>query len=484
MKHRVFSLRMKLTLWFLLIFVAIQATLTTAALSVRQRKTGEFLDTQLLKWERAISRRLAVKQPRWTWTEEYLAAAVPLDVDLEFVVIRDAEGHEVVSIGDVDTRYLPPPEPGADATAARPHLSTIEAEQAAPLARVEEPLRLVTASFQDRGGDPYVLQAAASTAALAGLPAPGLDLLILAGPISLFAAGVAAWFLAGRAVAPMRQLGEAMRSVSPETIETRVGLERQEHEITRLQTELNEALGRLEEGYRAQERFISNVAHDLQTPIAVMITQSQVLNPASSSLTEYEEYRRSIEEEMRRLGGLVESFLTLAQADQGEALARREPVRIPDIVVETVEHCDPEAQLYEVKLVPNIVFVDDRTDAVLTGDPELLCAMLDNVVRNAIRFSPTRERVEIEAVCTDHEAILTVHDRGPGIPEEYLSKIFDRFVRAPVDAVRPKGTGLGLAIARSVAELHEGRIAARNAPEGGCIFEIRLPLDPQPPEPG
>jgi signal transduction histidine kinase len=479
MKHRVFSLRMKLTLWFLLIFVAIQTTLTTAALLVRQRKTGEFLDTQLLKWERAISRRLAVKQPRWTWTDEYLAAAVPLDVELEFVVIRDAEGREVVSIGDVDTRYLPPPETGPDALAAQPHLSTIEAEQAVPLARIEQPLRLVTAPFQDREGNLYVLQAAASTAAQAGLPAPGLDLLILAGPISLFAAGVAAWFLAGRAVAPMRQFGEAMRSVSPETIETRVGIERQEHEITRLQTELNKALGRLEEGYRAQERFISNVAHDLQTPIAVMLTQSQVLNASSSSITEYEEYRRSIEEEMRRLAGLVESFLTLVQADQGEALARREPVRVPDIVVESVGHCDPEARLYEVKLVPNIVLVDGLTDPVLTGDPELLCTMLDNVVRNAIRFSPTRETVEIEAVCEDREAILTVHDRGPGIPEEYLSKIFDRFVQAPPDAVRPKGTGLGLAIARSVAELHDGRIAARNPPEGGCVFEIRLPLDPR-----
>ena len=153
MKYRAFSLRMKLTLWFLLIFVAIQATLTTAALLFRQRRTGEFLDAQLLKWERAISRRLAVKQPRWTWTEEYLAAAVPLDVDLEFVVIRDAEGHEVVSIGDVDIRYLPPLEPGSDAMAAKPRLATIEAEQAAPLARVEQPLRrsLLPAGGGDQG---------------------------------------------------------------------------------------------------------------------------------------------------------------------------------------------------------------------------------------------------------------------------------------------------------------------------------------------
>jgi signal transduction histidine kinase len=480
MKHRAFSLRMKLTLWFLLIFVAIQTTLTTAALLFQHRKTGEFLDAQLLKWERAISRRLAVKQPRWTWTEEYLAAAVPLDVDLEFVVIRDGEGQEVVSIGDVDVRYLPPPEAGPDVIAAKPHLLTIDAEQARPLARIEQPLRLVTASFQVRGGDPYFLQAAARKAVLAGMPAPALELLIVAGPISLFAAGVAAWFLAGRAVAPMRQLSEAMRSVSPETIETPVGIKRQEHEITRLQTELNKALGRLEEGYRAQDRFISNVAHDLQTPIAVMFTQSQVLSPESSSITEYEEYRRSIEEEMRRLGGLVESFLTLAQADQGDALARREPVRVSDIVVESVEHCDPEARLYEVRLIPNIVLADEQTDPVLTGDPELLCTMLDNVVRNAIRFSPAHETIEIKAVCEDREAILTVHDRGPGIPDEYLGKIFNRFVRAPLDAVRPKGTGLGLAIARSVAELHDGRIAAHNTPGGGCAFEIRLPLDPGP----
>jgi signal transduction histidine kinase len=308
------------------------------------------------------------------------------------------------------------------------------------------------------------------------LPAADLDLLIVAVPISLFAAAVAAWLVAGTAVAPMKELSKAVRTLAPEHIDARVAVPHPEQEVARLQGELNEALARLEGGYRAQERFISNVAHDLKTPIAVMLTQSQVLNPESSVIEDYEAYRKSVQEEMQHLAALLESFLTLARVTQGEAVARREPVSINDIVVESVARCEPEAQHYEVRLVPQVIASDDAAGIELLGDPGLLCTMLDNLIRNAIRFSPARESVDVRTVVVDGDVVLTVRDRGPGIPTEFLDRIFDRFVQAPQDAARAKGTGLGLAIARSVAELHGGSIRARNLDEGGCEFEVRLPL--------
>ncbi len=468
------SLRAKLTLWFLLVFGALQATLTTTAVLLRERVTDEYFDAQLLRWERAIARRLAVKQPRWIWTQQYLEAAMPLDVDLEFVVIRDATGAEVVSVGDVDPRFLPPV--SHETAAAPPALVTVGAKDAEWLARVDQPLRVLTTSFQVPGGETYFIQAGATRRMLRLLPAADLDLLIVAGPISLFAAAVAAWLVAGRAVAPMKELGKAVRTLAPEHIDARVAVPHADQEVVRLQGELNEALARLEGGYRAQERFIANVAHDLKTPIAVMLTQSQVLNPDSSAIEDYEAYRKSVQEEMQHLAVLLESFLTLARVDQREAVARREPVSINDVVLESVARCEPEAQHYEVRLVPQVIAPDDAAGSELLGDPGLLCTMLDNLIRNAIRFSPARGSVDVGAVVADGHVVVTVRDRGPGIPAEFLDRIFDRFVQAPQDAARAKGTGLGLAIARSVTELHRGRIRARNLEGGGCEFEVRLPL--------
>ncbi len=470
------SLRTKLTLWFLLVFAAIQGTLTTGAFLLRRHEAGALFDERLLGCERAVVQRLSSHEPRWIWTEEYLRQAVPLDVALAFLVIRDREGQVVASTGDVDPRYLPPVVPALQASP--PALGRLDVPSAARLLRRDEPVRLVTSAFKDRGGNLYHLQAGAWRNASRGTLAAELDLFLVAGPIGLLAAGVAAWFLAGRALAPMRRLSEAVRSVSPERIEDRVRVESREEEIARIERDLNEALARLEGGFRAQERFIGNVAHDLKTPIAVMLTQSQVLSPRSSTKQDYEDFRLSVEEEMRRLRNLVESFLTLTRADRGQAMARREAVRVPDIVIESIEHCDAEARQCDVRIVPNITLAEDGdAEPVLTGDPELLCTMLDNLIRNAIHFSPARGVVLVEAVCGRDEAVLTIRDRGPGIPPELLGLIFDRFVQAPQEPLQRRGTGLGLAIARSIAELHGGSISARNLEDGGCAFVVLLPLE-------
>jgi signal transduction histidine kinase len=469
-RGRLLSLRTKLTLWFLLLFGAIQCAITGAAVLVRQRVTERSLDAQLLACGEAIARRLAVAQPRWVWTRKYLEAAIPMDVDFEIVVVRDADGADVVSTGHVDPQGLP----AVTRESARdpPALATI-----ARAAGTGPPLRVLTAPFQSSGGETYVIQAGATTRSI---PSPGLDLLIVGGPISLFAAGVVAWLLAGRAVAPMKVLSEAVRTLAPERIAARVAVPHAEHEVARLQADLNQALERLEAGYRAQERFISNVAHDLKTPIAVMLSASQVLDPQSSTRAEYESYRKSVQEEMCHLGALLESFLTLARADQGGALPRRELVAINDVVVESISRCKPEARHYRVRLVPRIIPPGDGGEAELMGDPGLLCTMLDNLVRNAIRFSPARGTVDVRAAVAGPEAVITVRDRGPGIPEDFLGRIFERFVQAPQDEARAKGTGLGLTIARTVAELHGGTIRARNVDDGGCEFEVRLALQGVP----
>jgi signal transduction histidine kinase len=230
----------------------------------------------------------------------------------------------------------------------------------------------------------------------------------------------------------------------------------------------------LEAGYRAQERFISNVAHDLKTSIAVMLTESQVFRSDNVSLEEVDEYRQSMISEMKRLGGLVEGFLTLARADQGDALARMRDVSVVDVLMEAVAECDSEASHLEVRLV-TIVQGDESSpgEVELRADADLLRAMLANLIRNAVRHSPAGEVVDIRLAQHEEWTVFSVRDRGPGVPDDLREVIFDRFVQAPGDQPRAAGTGIGLAIARSVAEMHRGRV--QNCDDGGCTFTVRLP---------
>jgi signal transduction histidine kinase len=299
------------------------------------------------------------------------------------------------------------------------------------------------------------------------------DVLFVAGLGGLLSSTIAAWFLLGRATSPILRLAEAARRVGPEG-ETRLPFDSSGSEIERLQTELNEALGRLEEGYRVRQQFLANVAHDLKTPVSVMLTQSQVLGPDDVDLREFQAYRQSMVDELRRLRGIIEGILTLSRADQGEGLLRRTPLSVNTIVSQCAARARPQAEASNVRVKTSLL--GRSQEGELNGDLDLLSTMLDNLVRNAIRFSPHHGTVDIRAERSDHHVRITVRDRGPGIPDDYVDKIFDRFVQVPSTDGRPRGTGLGLAIAKAVSEAHGGSITVRNCNDGGCEFALTLPL--------
>ena len=123
------------------------------------------------------------------------------------------------------------------------------------------------------------------------------------------------------------------------------------------------------------------------------------------------------------------------------------------------------------------LFLDesDEDDLQLTGDGELLLTMVENLVRNAISHSPLDGEVTLRAERDDGAVLLSVRDEGPGIPDDYVDRVFDRFVQVPKSSSRTDGTGLGLAIADGVAKLHGGSIRVANNPGAGCTFTVRLP---------
>ncbi len=300
--------------------------------------------------------------------------------------------------------------------------------------------------------------------------------LLLAGAIGPLAATIAGWFIAGVAVAPLDRLRGFARNLGPESFGQELPFDKDDStEVARLSREIEDARQRIQTAFQAQGRFLSNVSHEIKTPISVLMLEAQTL-PRDNMPKAFTDFLDSAEEEMVRLGALVESFLTLTRVQDGKGVHRELECAANDLVIDSVDHCLPMAQQHHVRLSPRLLDSERDMDTIVCGEPELLRTMLDNLIRNAIRFSPNGEAIHITLERDADELRVCVLDRGPGIPDDQLEVIFDRFAQAEGGKRSGRGHGLGLEIARGIAELHGGDIAAGNREGGGACFTITLPV--------
>jgi signal transduction histidine kinase len=241
--------------------------------------------------------------------------------------------------------------------------------------------------------------------------------------------------------------------------------------------DINAMLDRLGSTISGLERFMSEVSHELKTPVSALLAEAQVMKYAPPTAETAGRFILSVEDEMRRLGKLVESFLMLARFEHGRRYIAEAAVHVNDVVLESVEHSSRLASQSEVGI--NLTLYDagsDRPEAIVRGDAELLRTVFDNLLRNAVQFSDRGSAISVDVGASGDQVTIAIRDRGPGAPPEHINRIFERFVQAPNQKPGRRGTGLGLAIARGIVELHNGSIAATNHPEGGCVFTVSLPL--------
>jgi len=472
MPARARSLRFKLAGWFVLVFFLIQATLVGAVVIYRRGVIHASIDNALTLSAEAMVDNILVADT--AWDTEHLQSLVPNESDFVLYAIRDTSGEVLASWGVPEGKLLPfstwevvPAGPVGGVH------TMVGAQRAEQLTGRADRLRLITLPFR-HDGSLYFFQAAVRDQALSRLLGPFVDLVVVGIPVGIIAAMVAAWIIGGRAVAPIEQLSKAARDVSPTSLGERFEITTTDREVERLESELNSALARLEAGYRAQDQFISNVSHELRTPVAVLLTQAQVAKMGEPSLEKGYAFVDKSELLLKRLGKMVDSFLVLARADLS-AGAPRDTVSVIDIVLGCLQSCKVSAEQNRVRLIPNLDFDDLGSELAVRGDANLLQTMVENLVNNAISHSPAESEIAITARRTETAVEIAVRDQGPGIPEEYLERIFERFVRVPEGSARRDGTGLGLAIANGIAQLHGGSIRVENNEGDGCSFFVTLP---------
>jgi signal transduction histidine kinase len=247
-------------------------------------------------------------------------------------------------------------------------------------------------------------------------------------------------------------------------------------EIAPLLARLEKKRARLEEFSSSQGRFVGNIAHEIKTPLATVLSQADLLLACSNDPAAVRRYAKSIAEDMRHLSDLVESFLRLARPFAQEDTSHHVAVYFHDFVLDAVCRSQSLAREKEVSVVATLAESGNGDVAVeVLGDSVLLGAMVENLVRNAVRFSPWGSRVDLQVQVQGESIVLYVRDHGTGIAAEHLESVFDWFFQAPGVTLQSSGTGFGLAICKRVAEHHRGTISLRNLPAGGCEFEVRLP---------
>jgi two-component system, OmpR family, sensor histidine kinase MprB len=291
-------------------------------------------------------------------------------------------------------------------------------------------------------------------------------ILIALGGIAL--AALLGGLVARAVVAPVGRLTRAAEHVArTQDLSGRIEADRAD-EIGRLAVSFNamlDALGRsmgaLDASVHAQRQLVADASHELRTPVTSLRTNIEILQQARDlHPAEREQLYADVIEQIEELTLLVNDLIDLARGE--EPPAETEEVRLDQVVRESIERARRHA--------PETPFETTLTPTLLVGVPARLGRAVNNLLDNAVKYSPAGQPVEIRLA--DHE--LVVRDHGPGIAQDDLPHIFDRFYRGAEARGRP-GSGLGLAIVRQVVEQHGGTIVASAAPGGGTAMRIHLP---------
>ena len=282
--------------------------------------------------------------------------------------------------------------------------------------------------------------------------------------VSLLVLAAALWFTLRRVLQPLRQASAAAAEIGPRSIGTRLETRKLPTELVPMVDAFNQALDRLEHGYRVQQDFLASAAHELKTPLALI--RAQVELEESDKID-----RQSLLRDIDFMARQVQQLLQLAEVSEPRNYVF-EPVDVESVAGEVTGYLGRLAERRAVRL--ELDLAAPAGPLQLQADRSALFILLKNLVENALQHTPAGAAVRVRA---DAEG-LSVQDEGSGIADEHLPKLFTRFWRGPQR--RDEGAGLGLAICQEIAAAHGWALSARNSGGGGAVFSLRFGATAQP----
>jgi len=295
--------------------------------------------------------------------------------------------------------------------------------------------------------------------------------------IGVITSGLVCYLLSWYLTKPILRLRTAARQLAAGDLKVRTAVHagRRRDEIAALMRDFDAMAERLETLLKAQSRLLNDISHELRSPLARLNVALGLARQRAN--VETADMLDRIELEASRLNELIGRILTLARLEDGEQPVSQTPVPLGELVASIIEDAEFEAQARHCHVRATVA----EGDWMVRGNASLLHSAVENVVRNAIRYTQEGSSVDVQLDGEErsgvHEAVLRVSDSGPGVPADALDKLFEPFYR--LDEARGRqtgGVGLGLAITERAVRFHGGKVKAFNRQGGGLTVEIRLPL--------
>ena len=476
------SVRTRLTLWYLAVMAFIVVVFGGSLYATQTFLNANAAESRLETQVYQDSQRFA-QTYRQALLERQMPTALHLNQSSqEMVLLLRPDGSLLDLRGPLTASMIKPLQTRAEQNAGMIDLAVQENHSHGWWARDITYRVLVT---------PVLNQNARIAILLVGLPRqypiPFLAIWLFHGTLALLVAAIGGYWLAGKALRPVKMITQMAHEIHATDLRRRLHLKRRD-EFGELAATFDHMLARLEAAFKRQTQFTADASHELRTPLTIIDLE---INRALTQLDRPEEYRQVLEQiqaENAQMTATVNSLLLLARADTGQMTLDLQEVDLSDIALTCVERLLPLANRSQMTLATG-----DLPEVLVRGDPQYLGQMLTNLIENGIKYSSgIGKRVYVELACEQEcWGIVRVQDDGPGISDEYLPYLFERFYRVdkarshrlllPVQSSKPGntepgGTGLGLSIVQWIVQAHGGEIRVESTIGVGSLFEVRLPL--------
>jgi len=277
------------------------------------------------------------------------------------------------------------------------------------------------------------------------------------------------WWLVGRALKPVTIISATAAKISAGDLSQRIDMAEAESELGQLAAVLNSTFARLESAFAQQRQFASDAAHELRTPVSVILTQTQTALNRERDVAGYKQTVEACQRAAQRMRKLIETLLELARFDAGQEVLKRLTFDFSRTISGCADLVQPLADERGVKIFSELSPLE------ITGDPERLEQVVTNLLTNAIQYNQPAGEVRVKLESEAGLAVLTFADTGQGIAPDDLPRVFERFYRGDKSRTGGGSAGLGLSICKSIIEAHGGTIEVMSGQNIGTTFTVRLP---------
>ncbi|MFC5051134.1 sensor histidine kinase [Rubritalea spongiae] len=377
----------------------------------------------------------------------------------QFFSLANSEGKILLQSDNAPSslNFLPLPDSNKRNEISRTHGTYRESARSAPFG-------LCSIVGRDIAPERAEMQRYALSLAAIGLTLWGLGLL-------------GGWWLAGKAIQPIQRISRTATRIAEGNLQERIDTNGGSSELDQLSEVLNHTFERLNSAFERQRQFTADASHELRTPLTIIISETQRMRKRehTRSTEEYQESFDLCHDAGKRMRHLVESLLLLARQDDGTPTKHHTTCQLSELARQSIAQHQPLAEAKSIQIQ------SDLKDSQLIADPNSLMIAINNLIGNAIHHQQENGTVKVSCGQHNDTVYLQVSDDGPGIPQDDLPHIFERFYRADKSrSGEETHSGLGLALVQTIAHNMKGQIEVQSKMNKGSCFTLHLPVEPSP----